>query len=162
EMPLQELRQYQGRNPRPDDFDSYWSVALDELAALDNAVDLRPVNYPAAFADCFDLHFTGVGGARIYAKYLRPRILAPIGHGAVVVFHGYWGSSPDWFALLPYVAQGFCVAALDCRGQGGRSEDIGGVSGTTLNGHIVRGLLDSSRKLLYRSIFLDCVQLTRI
>jgi|SRR5579859_1979879 len=162
EMPLDELRLYQGRNPRPDDFDAYWSDALAELATVDSQVDLQRVDHPAAFADCFDLRFTGVGRARIYAKYLRPRVQASAGHPAVVVFHGYSGRSPDWFSLLPYVAQGMCVAALDCRGQGGQSEDVGGVVGNTLNGHIIRGLLDSPRKLLYRQIFLDCVQLTRI
>ena len=162
EMPLDELRRYQGRNPRPADFDAYWAAALGELASIDGNVALHPVDYAATFADCFDLRFTGVGGARVYAKYLRPRGLAPSGLPAAVVFHGYSGSSPDWFTLLPYVAQGWCVAALDCRGQGGRSEDVGGVTGTTLQGHIIRGLLDSPHKLLYRHIFLDCVQLLRI
>jgi cephalosporin-C deacetylase len=162
EMPLNELRVYQGRNPRPGDFDAYWSDALGELSSVDSQVVMEHVDHPAAFADCFDLRFTGVSGARVYAKYLRPRVLGSTGHPAVVVFHGYSGRSPDWFALLPYVAQGLCVAALDCRGQGGRSEDVGGVIGNTLNGHIIRGLLDSPRKLLYRQIFLDCVQLTRI
>src|ERR1700682_3290285 len=162
EMPLNELRQYQGRNPRPGDLDTYWSDALGELAAVDAKVELRQVDHAAAFADCFDLPFTGVGGARIFAKYLRPKTLGQTAPPAVVVFHGYSGSSPEWFALLPYVAQGFCVAALDCRGQGGRSEDVGGVIGNTLNGHIIRGLLDNPSKLLFRQIFLDCVQLTRI
>jgi cephalosporin-C deacetylase len=162
EMPLNELRQYRGRNPRPADFDVYWADALAELAGVDANVELQPVDHPATFAECFDLWFTGVGGARIYAKYVRPRRRADAGQPAVVVFHGYSGSSPDWFALLPYAAQGLCVAALDCRGQGGRSEDAGGVRGNTLNGHIIRGLLDDPRKLLYRSIFLDCAQLTRI
>ena len=32
----------------------------------------------------------------------------------------------DWQNKLSFVA-GFSVAALDCRGQGGLSEDIGGV-----------------------------------
>ncbi|HLZ30533.1 MAG TPA: alpha/beta fold hydrolase [Chloroflexota bacterium] len=162
EMPLNELRQYQGRNPRPADMDAYWADALSELDKVDGNVQLQPVAHAAGFADCFDLRFTGVGGARIYAKYLRPKVLTQNPLPAVVVFHGYSGSSPEWFSLLPYVAQGFCVAALDCRGQGGRSEDVGGVIGNTLEGHIIRGLLDGPRKLLYRQIFLDCVQLTRI
>ncbi len=97
----------------------------------------------------------------MYAKYLRPAgVVEP--HPAVVVFHGYSGDSPDWFDLLPYVAQGFTVAALDCRGQGGRSQDVGGALGTTLNGHIVRGLDDNPQNLAFRHIFLDAVQLTRI
>jgi len=41
-------------------------------------------------------------------------------------------------------------------GQGGRSEDAGGVRGNTLHGHIVRGLDDKPEKLLFRQIYLDC------
>src|SRR5690606_1033304 len=74
----------------------------------------------------------------------------------------YSGSSGSWYDKLGYVASGFSVAALDCRGQGGLSEDVGGVKGNTLYGHIIRGLDDSPEKLLYRSIFLDTAQLARI
>jgi cephalosporin-C deacetylase len=58
---------------------------------------------------------------------------------------------------------GYSVAALDCRGQGGKSEDVGGVPGTTLRGHIIRGLESKSPEdLLFRSVFLDCAQLANI
>ena len=168
DLPLEQLRSYGGRNPRPDDFDDYWSAALQELAEVPIEVNLDPVAHPAPYAQCFDLTFTGVRGAHIYAKYLRPSEAHPLepaptrAHPAVVVFHGYSAHSPDWFDLLPYVAQGFSVAAMDCRGQGGRSVDPGGVRGNTLNGHIVRGLGDDPRNLAFRQIFLDSVQLTRI
>jgi cephalosporin-C deacetylase len=78
------------------------------------------------------------------------------------VFHGYSGASPDWFSLLPYAAQGFTVAALDVRGQGGRSQDVGGALGGTLEGHIVRGLGDVPENLALRHVYLDTVQLARI
>lgn len=158
EMSLQDLHAYEGRNPRPDDFDAYWDRGLAEMRALDPAVELAPVPSPATFAECFDMTFTGVGGARVYAKYLRPAA-SPGPHPAVVLFHGYSGQSGDWFDKLPWVAQGYTVAALDCRGQGGRSEDVGGVRGNTLRGHIIRGLDDTPDNLLYRSIYLDCAQL---
>jgi cephalosporin-C deacetylase len=162
DLPLDELRTYAGTNPRPDDFDDFWAEALAELAAIDDAeIRLDRVAHPAAYAECFDLTFTGVRGARIYAKHLRPaNAEGPV--PGVVVFHGYSGSSPDWFELLPYVAQGFAVVALDCRGQGGRSQDPGGTTGNTLEGHIVRGLGDEPRNLAFRQIFLDTVQVTRI
>jgi cephalosporin-C deacetylase len=52
---------------------------------------------------------------------------------------------------------------MDCRGQGGRSEDRGGVQGNTLRGHIIRGLDDpDAKKLLFRQIFLDAAQLARV
>ena len=162
DLPLDELREYAGTNPRPDDFDDYWTDALAELDAIEDAdVRLEPVAHPAAYAECFDLTFTGVRGARVYAKYLRPAASsAPV--PGLVVFHGYSASSPDWFELLPYVAQGFAVAALDCRGQGGRSQDPGGVHGGTLEGHIVRGLGDDPQNLAFRHVYLDTVQLARI
>jgi cephalosporin-C deacetylase len=82
------------------------------------------------------------------------------------MFHGYTGDSGDWTDKLSYVGQGFSVAALDCRGQGGLSEDTGGVKGNTHRGHIIRGLDDAingqPEKLLFRQIFLDTAQLARI
>ena len=73
DMPPAELKTYTGINPRPADFDAYWQRALAELDAVDPDVELRPADFQASFAECFDLYFTGVGGARVHAKYLRPR-----------------------------------------------------------------------------------------
>ncbi len=163
DKPLSELHQYKGINPRPSDFDSYWDDSLRELDTHDSQVELvRDSTLPLRSAECFDLWFTGIGGARVHAKYLRPagkQAPAP----AVVVFHGYAGNAGDWTHYLSYVAEGFCVAALDCRGQGGASEDNLQAKGNTLRGHIIRGLGDPDpKKLLYRHIFLDTAQLTRI
>lgn len=161
DMPLEKLQRYEGRNPRPDDIESFWDNALAEMRAVDPQTELVPYPLQAKFAECFHLYYTGVGGARVHAKYLRPRH-ASGRHPAVVMFHGYAGSSGDWCDKLNYVAQGYSVAALDVRGQGGLSEDVGGVRGNTLRGHIVRGLDDSPEKLLFRQIYLDCAQLAGI
>ncbi len=158
DMPLERLREYTGRNPRPEDFDTYWDSALREMKSIDPRVELVPSDFHAPQADCFDMYFTGVRGARIHAKLARPRKIVGK-HPAVVRFHGYTGSAGDWTGLLAYAGAGFVVAALDCRGQGGNSEDVGGVKGNTLNGHIIRGLADGPDKLLFRDIFLDCAQL---
>ncbi len=166
DLPLELLRRYEGRNPRPDDFDAYWQRALQELSATDPAPLFVPHPIQAPWAECFHLYFTGVGGARVHAKYLRPRVLRAEPAPAVLMFHGYAGSSGEWSDKLQYVAQGFAVAAMDCRGQGGLSEEVGGVRGTTLRGHIIRGLADAlagrPEKLLYRDIFLDTAQLARV
>jgi cephalosporin-C deacetylase len=160
-MPLEELFEYRGCNPRPADFNAYWQRALDEMQALDPQVELIPADFSSAIADCFHLYFTGVGGARVHAKLLQPKS-APSPHPAVLMFHGYSSDSGDWFSKLGYVAQGYTVAALDCRGQGGYSEDAGGVRGNTLQGHIIRGLDDAPEKMLFRQIFLDTAQLAQI
>lgn len=160
-MPLDQLREYGGRNPCPADFDVFWDRALEEMRAVDPDVELAPQRLNAPFAECFDLWFTGVRGARVHAKYMRP---AGAGerHPAVLLFHGYTGNSGGWFDKLGWVARGFSVAALDCRGQGGLSEDAGSVKGTTWRGHIIRGLDDCPGNLLVRHIFLDAAQLARI
>jgi cephalosporin-C deacetylase len=160
EMPLEQLKSYQGRNPKPADFDSYWDRALTELGATDARAELIPHPSAARFAECFDLWFTGVGNARIHTQYLRPRGAGPF--PTILKFHGYSGNAGDWFEKLPWVAQGFAIAAMDVRGQGGQSEDVGGVKGTTLRGQIIRGLGDHPDKLLFRQIFLDCAQLARV
>lgn len=161
DLPLPELRRYAGRNPRPPDFDAYWQRALAELATVHPRAELRPAAFSAPGCECFDLGFTSVGGARIYAKYARPRGPGP--HPVVLQFHGYSMNSGDWFDKLGWPAAGLAIAAMDVRGQGGRSEDPGGVKGTTLRGHIVRGLDDPDPdKLAFRQIFLDTVQLARV
>ena len=161
DMPLEKLYEYQGTNPKPDDFDSYWNTALEEMRAVDPQIELVPADFQTDYADCYHLYFTGVRGARVHAKLLRPKN-SEGQRPAIVQFHGYSGNSGDWFNKLPYVAAGFVVAALDCRGQGGLSEDTGGHGGTTHRGHIIRGLEHDPQNMLFRHIFLDTAQLAGI
>ncbi|MEY3774307.1 MAG: hypothetical protein RLZZ129_1087 [Verrucomicrobiota bacterium] len=163
DKPLPELRKYKGRNPRPADFDAYWDEALRELDATDPKPELVPSKaIVPRHSEAFDLWFTGVGGARVYAKYVRPKKSSGK-NPAVLQFHGYSGNGGDFTAKLAWSGEGFCVAALDCRGQGGRSEDSGKVLGPTHRGHIIRGLDDPDpRKLAFRQIFLDTAQLARV
>jgi len=165
DLTFEELQNYQGINPKPADFDAFWEASLAEMRAIDPQLELIPAEFQAEGCECFHLYFTGVQGARVHAKYLRPtKAQAP--HPAVLMFHGYTGSSGDWQDKLSYVSQGYSVAALDCRGQGGSSEDVGGVLGNTQHGHIIRGLDEvlngHPQQLLYRQIFLDTAQLAKI
>jgi cephalosporin-C deacetylase len=160
DLPLPQLERYLGTNPKPPDFDAYWEAALAELQGVDPSPELVPAKVQAHFAECFHLYFRGVRGARVHAQYIRPKV--PGKRPALLQFHGYPSSSGDFVPKLAWAARGFAVAALDCRGQGGLSEDPGGVVGPTQHGHIVRGLLDAPSNLLFRHIFLDTVQLARI
>lgn len=165
DLPFEQLESYQGRSPRPKDFDAFWDKGLEEMRAIDPRTELIPAEFKVLNAECFHLYFTGVGGARIHAKLLHPA-KTPRPHPAVLLFHGYTGDSGDWSDKLGYVSEGFTLAALDCRGQAGLSEDRGPVTGNTLHGHIIRGLEDALRgspeKLLFRQVFLDAAQLARI
>lgn len=161
DMPLEKLKVYGGRSPKPDDFDKFWEESLAEMEAIDPKVELIPAPIKVNNAEIFDMWFTGVGGARIHAHYARPK------NGencpAVLKFHGYSGNIGDYVGHLTHVCAGFCVAAMDCRGQGGSSEDIGGTLGNTLHGHIIRGVDNHDpKKLLFRNIFLDTALLAKI
>lgn len=161
DMPLKELRNYQGINPRPADFDQFWEDSLAEMRATDPKTSLVPEDFPSDIADCYHMTFTGTKGARIYAKFLKPKNLkgkAP----ALLCFHGLGGLSKTWCELIPYVSQGFVVAAMDCRGQAGRSEDVGGTLGTTHTTQFTRGLDGDPKDLYYRDVFLDTAMLARI
>jgi len=162
DKPIQELERYTGTNPKPADFDAYWDEALAEMYAVDPQVEFVPHPLRCPTVECYDMYFTGVGGARLYAKHIRPKNIAgkiP----AVLLFHGYSGSSANWFERIAYAASGVAVFFLDVRGQGGKSEDVGGVKGNTYHGHIIRGLIEEDpHKLLFRNIFLDTAQLARI
>ncbi len=162
DMPLEQLMEYKGTNPRPADFDPYWDTALAEMKAIDPQVEIVPndeVQVP--YATCSQLYFTGVGGARVHAKLIQPKDAQKAGP-AVVMFHGYTANSGDWIEKLAYAAAGITVAAIDVRGQGGLSEDLGSIRGTTHTGQIIRGLDDAPEKLFFRSVFLDAAQLAGI
>jgi Acetyl esterase (deacetylase) len=165
DYPLETLKTYRGINPRPADYDQYWEKALAEMHALDPQVELIPAEFQAPGVECFHLYYTGVGNARVHAQLLRPK-KQPMPGPALLLFHGYAYDADDWSHKLGYVAQGFTVAALDVRGQGGLSEDRSSVSGNTLHGHFIRGLNDAlsghPEKLLYRQVFLDTAELARI
>lgn len=161
DLSLDALRQYQGINPRPADFDAYWAEALQEMNAVDPQIECVPADFQVPGVACYDLYFTGVRGARLHAKYLKPlQVRDP--HPAILQFHGYSGNCGGWQDKLAYTAMGYSVAALDTRGQGGLSQETGGVLGTTYRGHIIRGLSDKPENLLMRHNFLDTAQLAGI
>lgn len=161
DMPLQELKLYQGRNPRPADIDEFWDASVAEMEALGTSCELVKADFQVPGFTCYDMYYMGVGMARIHAKLILPKTDKPL--PAVVNFHGYTGRAQEFSSMLSWAAAGFVFAAMDCRGQGGESEDIGGVKGNTHHGHIIRGLADGDpKKLLFRQIYLDAAQLARI
>lgn len=162
DMPLEDLKKYRGTNPKPEDFDEYWDSSVREMRSINPKPELVLSDFKTPFAECYDLYYTGIGGARIHAKLVKPRnVFEPC--PAELAFHGYSGRSPEWGGLLAMAASGFVSVAMDCRGQAGESEDVGHHKGNTLNGHIIRGLEDNNpKRLLFRDIFLDTAELAGI
>ncbi|MHA6531441.1 acetylxylan esterase [Paenibacillus sp. BAC0078] len=163
ERSLPQLKAYEGSSPKPADFDQFWDRALSDLDAQPLDYELVPAEFTSELAECFHLYFTGVGGARVHCKYARPKKAVQEKGRGIVIFHGYSCDSGDWMEKVAYAAHGISVLAMDCRGQGGLSEDNLTVQGTTIRGHIIRGLDDPNPdNLYYRNVFLDTAQTARI
>ena len=161
DMPLARLKEYMGVNPKPNDFDEFWNSSLEELNSIDLDPAFAPHDFPCSISEAFELTFNGTKGARIFAKFLKPKVIngkAP----AVLIFHGLSGSSPEWSDAIKYVAEGYVVAMLDTRGQGGYSEDVGGVPGTTYTTPFMRGFDGEPKDLLCRDLFLDTAALAKV
>jgi cephalosporin-C deacetylase len=162
DMPLSELKTYKGSSPKPSDFDAYWERALTEMEELSLDYELVRADIQTPMAECYHLYFTGAGGAKVHCKFVKPKAGKASGAG-LVQFHGYSVDSGDWSEKINFAAHGLTVMSLDCRGQGGLSEDNLAVKGTTLRGHIIRGIDDPDPdKFYYRNVFLDTVQAARI
>lgn len=161
DMPLEELKEYQGASPCPADIDQYWDDALAEMNALDPDVVFEKSDIPAKGMECFNLYFTGTKGARLHANVAKPtNIEGKI--PAVLIFHGLSGYASPHIELFKYAYQGYFVVSLDTRGQGGTSQDVGGVNGTTYTTPFVRGLDGDKHDLYLRDAFLDTALLAKI
>ncbi len=134
-------------------------VAEADAVGLDYAIDTASVT-DAATCQLFDLWYTGMCGARLHAKYLKPVSDEPV--PLVLQFHGYPGASRSWFEQASFAGMGMALIALDCPGQGGPSEDIGGFEGTTVAGHIVAGIDGDPANLYYVRLHQDIRILCRI
>lgn len=156
-----ELLLYGGSSPCPENFDNFWDKMIKKTLAFEPNTEFVEGEYSFRNTEIFHLYFDALDGSKIHARYLRPKNAekAPV----IFLFHGYSGASPDWASLMPYVCEGFCVAALDCRGQGGRSEDKGSYSGNTYHGQLIRGVADNNpENLVFTKIFTETIQLVRI
>lgn len=164
DFPLEQLMGYMGSSPVPKDFDAYWDRALGALDALAYEYRLEPAEFSAPGVICEYLYFTGVGGADVCCKFLRPKnVSAGSRLPGIVMFHGYSVNSGGWVEKLPYAYAGYAVLAMDVRGQMGLSDDNLTVAGNTLRGQIIRGLSprNSPDSLFFRNIYLDAAQAAR-
>lgn len=162
DKPLKDLRNYMGSGICPEDIDRYWDEAISEMRAVDPGIELKLAEFQWPGLKCYDMFFTGVKGARIYAKLLKPEQSVNKNNPAIIRFHGYYGNSGAWHEYIGLALSGYVVAAMDTRGQGGYSEDSGGFKGTTIKGNIIRGLDDDKHNLMFRHIYLDCAQIAGI
>lgn len=161
EQVISEFEHYKGSGIKPSDFDTFWDNGLQQLDETPLEYEMNKVDIPSKIADFYELYFIGIGGAKVRCQYIRPKQIEGKAPG-MLMFHGYHTDSGDYTDKLSWVAEGFSVLAMDCRGQGGFSEDRTMVKGTTLKGLIIRGVEEGPDSLYYKNVFLDTVHAARI
>ncbi|QFK72014.1 acetylxylan esterase [Pradoshia sp. D12] len=161
EKVIHQYQNYLGSGIKPANFDEFWDKQLEELERLPLDYELERVEIPSRVADFYNLYFIGVEGARVRCQYVCPKQVNGKIPG-MLMFHGYHGDSGDFGDKVSWAAEGFSVLAMDCRGQGGLSENNSKVKGTTMKGLIIRGVEEGPESLYFRSVFLDTVQAARI
>jgi cephalosporin-C deacetylase len=121
DLPTEQLKDYRTGTQEPADLDQWWQRRLQEARAV--AGEPALTRYEAVWyapLEVYDTEFSGAGGDRIRAWYLRPAGGPEAGAPVVVKFIGYGGGRgrPADHVLLP--ALGYALLVMDTRGQGGR------------------------------------------
>jgi cephalosporin-C deacetylase len=159
---LKELFSYKGSGIKPEDFDSFWDEKLEGLDDWPLNYTIEKVDFPSKVASCYKLTFESIDGAKITCQLLKPKNFSGKLPG-MLQFHGYHVNSGDFSDKIGWVAEGNVVLAMDCRGQGGLSENKeSSVKGSALKGFIIRGVEDGKHHLYYTKVFMDTVIASRI
>ena len=74
DLPVEQLREYRTSTREPDGLDDWWARRIEAARALARPAVLTP-HQPRLYdpIEVFDVEFSGGGGDRIRAWYLRPR-----------------------------------------------------------------------------------------
>lgn len=157
DWPLERLLEYKPPLSREPDFDEFWTSTLDEARALPLNAVVESVDYPIRDVRVQRLSYAGFGGHRIRGLYLRPAGADDQQVPVIICYHGYSGSAGFIHQHLPWVMMGCAVVAVDTRGQGGETGDLGGYSNGTTMGWMTQGVLDPA-DYYYRRAYTDCVR----
>jgi cephalosporin-C deacetylase len=122
DLPLEQLREYRTQTAEPPSLDDWWAARIADARSLARPPELTRQE-PDLYAplEVYDAEFSGAGGDRVRAWFIRPAAKQGTAHPPVVVrFIGYGGGrgTPSEHVLLP--ALGYSVLVMDSRGQGGR------------------------------------------
>ncbi|WP_308798122.1 acetylxylan esterase [Agromyces silvae] len=159
DMPPAELEAYRSDFREPDDFDEFWARTMAEARSHPLDLATQPVDAALPLLDIDDVTFSGFGGHRIRAWFLRPR--GATGLPVVVGFQGYGGGrglSHEW-TMLP--CAGYAHLVVDTRGQGS-GHRVGATADPIGSGPHVAGFLTSgirSREQVYhRRVLTDAAR----
>ena len=149
------LETYLGTDPSPEGFDAFWSKQISELSCLDIRYELKPADYQISGHKCYDLYFQSFDSSRIHCKVAMPirEKKLPV----LFYFHGYKGNSLEWWHKIFWADRGYCVIAMDVRGQAGDSQDLTSGYGNTSIGHLAAGINGAVEDMTFCKVYKDII-----
>ncbi len=159
DLPLHELKTYTSISPKPTSFEAFWQAAVQAIHEPIHFTRKKKTSLNP-HVHCEELVFKSHDQHNVYVKYVRPVTNESV--PVVLLFHDYQKSSPSWFQLHRYAALNMAVLAMDCRGQGGQTPDLVAGLGSTVSGHLIKGLDDQPLNFYYTKVYLDGVVLSKL
>ena len=162
DKPLSELEQYRPTLTAEPDFDAFWEQTLAESNKQPLNETLAEESYPVDRVTVYKVRYDGFGqGTPVAGWYIVPKEQYRINHGgktpAIVHYHGYSASKGTVSRYLSWALQGFCVFAVDTRGQNGDTPDNNTYLRGNVGGWMTKGILDP-QTYYYRFAYMDCVR----
>jgi cephalosporin-C deacetylase len=162
DKPLSELEQYRPALTRADDFDTFWAstVAESNDQPLNAVAEVYP--FPNERVTVYRVRYDGFGEhTRIAGWYIVPkepyRLSVDGKIPAIIHYHGYSGSKGLPVRHIAWALQGYCVFAVDTRGQSGETPDNHIYESGNVLGCMTKGIADPAT-YFYRYAYMDCVR----
>ena len=159
-MTVVEMQQYRGADQKPEDFDAFWDKQKQALSLYVPAFTLEKAGFQLPDTSCYDLNFRSFDGARIHCKIAKPAKEEQF--PVLCWYHGYKYNPDEWASKVFWANQGFCVVAMDVRGQGGSSQDLPSGYGSTCVGHLIAGVDSGLEDMTFLKAYKDIVCMVRL
>lgn len=161
DLSLSELHQFRPPRTEPADFDAFWQDTLAQTRQHDLNPVFEPYDSGLKLVDVYDVTFSGYGGQRIKAWYMRPA-KTDEALPCVVEFIGYGGGRGYPHSWLAWATAGYAYLVMDTRGQGstwrqGDTPDMPDGVNPFHPGFMTQGIL-SPHTYYYRRLYTDTVR----
>ena len=154
-MSQRDMMSYTGMDAPPGDFEKFWAKRVQQLSQRSISYELIPSEFKTNGCTCSDLYFSSFDSSKIHCKMAMPDGVdkAPV----LFYFHGYKSSSMDWWHKAFWADRGFCIVAMDVRGQGGSSQDCATGFGSTAIGHLASGIEGDVDDMTFAKVYKDII-----
>ena len=155
-----DLQTYLGADPCPQDFEAFWNRQMEALSGLEIPYELKDADYQIPGHKCCDLYYHSFDSSRIHCKVAMPITEEKL--PVLFYFHGYKGNSLEWWHKIFWADRGYCVIAMDVRGQAGDSQDLTSGYGNTSIGHLAAGIHADIEDMTFCKVYKDIICLVNL